>query len=686
MTPRLTLRVSALWCLIPLLAHAQEQCGTMAEHQRLLATDPQYAAAQSAIEAQTQSFTSQYLPGAEGMLIRIPCVVHVLWNTQSQNISNQQILSQIDILNEDFRRQNADAVNTPAMWQGIAADSEFEFCLATRDPGGAPTTGITRTQTNVTSFNQNGNLMKFTASGGRDAWPTNQYLNIWVCNLSGGLLGYAQFPGGAANTDGVVIRFDAFGRVGTLSPSTAAGRTTTHEVGHWFNLRHIWGDNQPMCGDDFVADTPMADGPNYGCQVGTSSCGGTNMVQNYMDYSDDTCMNLFTQGQKVRMQALFAPGGARVSLLTSPAACSNMPNAAAYQVNQAGATVTFNGQQGSTTAPSITQVGTGVAVQFAMQTNLAAPPLELVLSFGPLIARSAATITSAGGQVLNIDFSAPYVFLNSGGPQPLFAPLPINFSIPINFAAAGSYAVQMAVLTPTSPDGVLLSQGCQANVAPPSCNLTFPAGPTGDDSTLAVPLTSGPCSQPVTFYGTAYTTLHVSSNGRVCFGTGSTTPNVTLAGAMSGPPFVGFWTDLDPSAGGIILISKPSPTVISVSYNFVPYYAEPTFANFSVDFDTQFNQIQIDGLQGILFNTLTQAANQGQNQFLGLSRGVGATNSGSTLFTFGGQGVAPNSTAMIYDVYDVTVSLSGLVPSVAVGTNRVVFVPATNGNYAWFGF
>jgi len=252
-------------------------------------------------------------------VITIPVVVHVVYNTASENITEAQIQSQIDILNEDFRRMNTDASNTPPEFQGVAADAEIEFCLATVAPNGAATNGITRTQTSQTSFGTN-DQVKFSSSGGADAWPSDEYLNVWVCDISGGILGYAQFPGGSAATDGVVNDYAYFGNIGTATPPFNLGRTMTHEVGHWLNLRHIWGDGG--CGvDDFVADTPSSDGPNYTgspCSFpGPVSCGTDDMFQNYMDYSDDACMNLFTSGQKARMRALFDPGGFRESLLTS---------------------------------------------------------------------------------------------------------------------------------------------------------------------------------------------------------------------------------------------------------------------------------------------------------------------------------------------------------------------------------
>ena len=224
-------------------------------------------------------------------MVTIPVVFHVLYANSTQNISDAQIQSQLDILNADFRRTNSDQDN---VWGSVAADTEIEFCLASFDPNGAPTNGILRVPTSVSSFGSN-DAMKFSSQGGSDAWPASDYLNYWVCNLSGGLLGYAH-PGGPANTTAWCAVTSTLATSARRRRPFNLGRTGTHEVGHWLNLRHIWGDG--ACGaDDFVADTPESDGANYGCALGHVSCNTTDMVQNYMDYSDDGCMNLFTAGQ-----------------------------------------------------------------------------------------------------------------------------------------------------------------------------------------------------------------------------------------------------------------------------------------------------------------------------------------------------------------------------------------------------
>jgi hypothetical protein len=287
--------------------------------QQMLA-DPSLREKMDEMERRTRGILTEPTVNSE-TVITIPTVVHVLYNTSGENISDAQIQSQIDILNEDFRRLNADASNTPTDFLGVAADVRVEFCLATEDPNGNPTTGITRTYTSKTSFGYNTD-MKYNSRGGKDIWNRNQYLNIWVCDIPS-LLGYAQFPGGSAATDGVVVNYLAFGNIGNLYSNFALGRTATHEVGHWLNLYHIWGDGGCSV-DDNVSDTPVAGDANYNgspCTYpGGDSCPsspGNDMFQNYMDYSDDVCMNLFTEGQKSRMRALFEPGGFRESLLSS---------------------------------------------------------------------------------------------------------------------------------------------------------------------------------------------------------------------------------------------------------------------------------------------------------------------------------------------------------------------------------
>ena len=284
------------------------RCATMDVHRRLLATEPEYARIRDQIEIQAQRYETGERSSERTGITRIPVVVHVVWNTAAQNVSNAQIASQIDVLNRDFRRTNPDVSTTPAPFLPLATDSRIEFFLATIDPHGAPTTGIERRQSSVAAFSANNDGVKSVATGGMNAWPQEHYLNMWVAPLQSGLLGYAQFPGGPAHTDGVVIQFSAFGTSGTAAAPFNLGRTATHEVGHWLNLNHIWGDDGTGCsGTDNVADTPNQAGYNDGApSFPHVSCGnGPNgdMFMNYMDYVNDRAMVMFTAGQVARMHA-----------------------------------------------------------------------------------------------------------------------------------------------------------------------------------------------------------------------------------------------------------------------------------------------------------------------------------------------------------------------------------------------
>lgn len=295
------------------------RCGTMENLELRKQQDPGLEQRMQEIEIFTQNkISNQSANKINGSIITIPVVVHVLYRNSTENISVAQIQSQLDVLNKDFRRLNSDA-NT--IWSQ-AADTQIEFCLASVDPNGNSTTGITRKSTTRQDWGANDDA-KRTSSGGINPWNTSEYLNMWVVpkmtTQSGGqtinLLGYAQFPGGNAATDGLVMIYNAFGTTGSVSSPYDGGRTTTHEIGHYFNLRHIWGDSN--CGNDLVSDTPTHQTANYGCPIGQVSCSSTDMVQNYMDYTNDSCMNLFTQGQKTRMRSVLDAGGARRSLALS---------------------------------------------------------------------------------------------------------------------------------------------------------------------------------------------------------------------------------------------------------------------------------------------------------------------------------------------------------------------------------
>lgn len=305
------------------------KCATMNILEKRMQQDPSLRQRMEESEIQTQKLVTiaqDFKRTAQ--VITIPVVFHVIWNDPIQNVSDEQIQSQLDVLNKDFRFLNADTLSSSHPFRDRAADAQIEFCLATRDPKGEPTTGITRTQTTVVGWDPNdADNIKSSANGGKDNWDPTQYLNIYVVKLDSLTLGFATFPEElttSPNLDGVVIRYEVFGTKGTAGSGSfennTGGRTGTHEVGHWLNLRHIWGDDK--CGDDFVSDTEKAEKANYDCPTfphnASNACGtGSNgeMFMNYMDYVDDKCMNMFTVGQSQRMTAALT--GPRAGLLTS---------------------------------------------------------------------------------------------------------------------------------------------------------------------------------------------------------------------------------------------------------------------------------------------------------------------------------------------------------------------------------
>lgn len=237
-----------------------------------------------------------------GGLVTIPVILNIL-EDPAHPVTQAHIDSQIAILNQDFNNQNPRTSNVPSLFAGLVADVNITFTLG----------AVNRKASTKTTWGTN-NAMKYASQGGWDATDPANNLNIWVCEIGGGILGYAQFPGGALATDGVVIGSDFLGE-NIAGGQYGHGRTATHEIGHWLNLRHIWGDGR-CAQDDFVTDTPSSDRSNYGCPAyPTVHCQSTDMTMNYMDYTDDNCMYMFTPGQNDRMRTIFAAGGSRETLV-----------------------------------------------------------------------------------------------------------------------------------------------------------------------------------------------------------------------------------------------------------------------------------------------------------------------------------------------------------------------------------
>ncbi len=267
-----------------------------------LRANPELASRMADIERQTENAiaTGRLVNGK----IQIPVVVNVLYRTAAENISLAQIQSQIDVLNKDFNAANSDYNKVPTLFASKKANVGISFVLDQ----------VIRKSTTKTSWGTNDAMKKSTQGGMNPVSPTTK-MNLWVCTIGGGILGYAQFPGGSSSTDGVVIDSKYLGTSGTATYPFNLGRTATHEVGHWMNLRHIWGD--ATCGSDSVSDTPVHNTANYGVPAYPhySTCSGApvEMTMNYMDYTDDRGMYMFSLGQKARMDAVFASGGSRAS-------------------------------------------------------------------------------------------------------------------------------------------------------------------------------------------------------------------------------------------------------------------------------------------------------------------------------------------------------------------------------------
>lgn len=319
----------------------------------------------------------ELLPASQrtATVYNLPVVVHVIHNGTAVgaglNISDAQIFSQIEILNKDFRKLNSDTTLIPAAFRPVAGDCEINFCLAKTDPSGNATTGIDRINRNTKGWTAAPYDQTYinTTIKPNSIWNPNEYLNIWVTNITNGILGYATFPSGSTlsgltsnfgtlTTDGVVILYNAFGNVGAVSAPYNKGRTATHEVGHWLGLRHIWGDSG--CGNDFVTDTPVQQSANFGCpsfpQVTCSNGPNGDMHMNYMDYTDDACMYMFTNGQKTRVQTVMSNSPLRVALSSSTKCSPPIVAApvAAFTANTTAISVggTVNFTDNSTNAPT----------------------------------------------------------------------------------------------------------------------------------------------------------------------------------------------------------------------------------------------------------------------------------------------------------------------------------------------
>ncbi len=273
---------------------------------------PEYLQVQKEIKS-NQAFSGIYKADT---VIRIPVVFHIIWKHPNQNIDESQIYSQLEVLNKDYRLLNSDIGIVPAQFS--KADVKLEFCLAKIDPNGNYTHGITRTQTTLEDLGVNNQYFVV-----RPIWDRDKYLNVWVCDFGNNIAGQAFPPGSPSDRDGVVIDYTNFGTTGTVVYPYDLGRTLTHEIGHWLNLFHIWGQNDrnPSCAsDDDVADTPNQSAIYFNCPGLRNSCSSPDNTNNFMGYVDDRCMANFTAGQKTRMRNAIL--NSRPGIISSDRGCN----------------------------------------------------------------------------------------------------------------------------------------------------------------------------------------------------------------------------------------------------------------------------------------------------------------------------------------------------------------------------
>jgi hypothetical protein len=404
---------------------------------------------------------------------QIPVVVHIIHNgvEHATNIPDEQVISQIRVLNDDFNRTNADASQTPSVFLDEAGSLDVEFVLAKRTPDGLPTSGIVRVQGPKATWRVSDNYQLKSLS----YWPAEDYLNIWVCNLES-YLGYAQFPqsdildgleSASTNrlTDGVVIGYDVFGSADdgdfSLDPKYNKGRTATHEVGHFFGLRHISGDDEGECGNagDYVDDTPDQANQTYNCPSHPqSSCSETSMFQNYLDYTNDACMNLFTNGQTARMNTVLENSPRRKSLTESNG--GSEPEPVANDLGIKSILSPMSGECGDEIAPSleIKNYGSNTITSGEIRIQRDGVTLETktfnfslgmlesqTVAFSPVAVGGSAVFTF---EIIQANGGADGNSFNNSQQQSVFVPSTIPTPVIENFDALPDQWI------PSNPDGL----------------------------------------------------------------------------------------------------------------------------------------------------------------------------------------------------------------------------------------
>ncbi|HLG36278.1 MAG TPA: T9SS type A sorting domain-containing protein [Bacteroidia bacterium] len=434
--------------------------------QYMLRRNPQWVQQMNQFEQATQQhIANQKINPDNRAVITIPIVFHMVWNLPQQFVTDAQVYSQLEVLNENFIRAAADTVNTPPPFAAIAANPDIQFCLAQRDPWGNPATGIERRQTTVTSFGFD-DAVKFTSTGGMDSWDPMRYFNVWVCNTGG--VCWGEFPTGTvSNTHGAVMHYAFFGsqftQYGTfpnISGYFDRGEIMCHETGHCFNLRHIWGDDGTSCaGSDTCADTPNQQGPTSFCPTfplydSCTTSGAGIMFQNFMDYSDDDCYNLFTLGQNARMQAVLSTypyngltvsnGCVPVPLFAYDAAITDIiiPEGIVCTASFSPLVTLRNwGQNGLTSCIITYQVDVNPAQTFFWTGNLGSlssisvtlNPITVSTGMHTFTASTSQPNGFADGQTMNDQTNSLFTAFNGGAPVPLSQGFEATTFVPANW-------------------------------------------------------------------------------------------------------------------------------------------------------------------------------------------------------------------------------------------------------------
>lgn len=408
------------------LTTTRPTCGTMEHMEYMKKQNPNLEAEMQQYNAQLDQWISKNenarTPDAP---IVIPIVFHILHNTAAEKLTEADIQSQLVAMNADFMGLNADTSKIPSAFKSVFGSPKIQFCLAQRTPDGKATNGIVYKSTTKTSFGTD-DAAKFSAQGGDDAWDTKRYYNIWICDLGSSLLGYGEFPTGTAtNTFGYVGHYKYTGTINSTKPYHL-GRTTTHEIGHCFNLRHIWGDAN--CGNDQVSDTPTQQTSNGGCptfpHITCNNGPNGDMFMNYMDYSDDACMAMFSKGQTTRMLAVV--NSAPYSALKTSNGCQPL-NAATVAI-------------ASNDADNTICAGTSVTFT-ATPTNASSPSYQWKVSgqnAGTGITYTTSSLTD--GQIVTCDMTSGTTTVNSNSITMTVNPMPAVPSITQNGAVLTSSA------------------------------------------------------------------------------------------------------------------------------------------------------------------------------------------------------------------------------------------------------